>query len=201
MRLESKVALVTGGGSGIGRATVVLFAREGARIADADLNADDAQRTADEIAIAGGYAVTAVGDVSKSGDAKTMVDAALGANGKLDILVNSAGVSPRNATAPDASPGGDLGSGAGYQPEGHVSGQLARRAADAARWRRFDHQSGVNHCGRGLLIGYSERDGRIQSLTRLPTTGSFSSPATWRWPMPARTSGLIAIALVMSSPI
>ena len=104
MRLESKVALVTGGGSGIGRAAAVLFAREGARIAVADLNAEDAQRTADEIAIAGGDAVTAVGDVSKSGDAKAMVDAALDANGKLDILVNSAGASPRNATASDASP-------------------------------------------------------------------------------------------------
>ena len=104
MRLESKVALVTGGGSGIGRAVAVLFAREGARIAVADLNSEDAQRTADEIAIAGGDAVTAVGDVSKSGDAKAMVDAALDANGKLDILVNSAGASPRNATASDASP-------------------------------------------------------------------------------------------------
>ena len=104
MRLESKVALVTGGGSGIGRAAAVLFAREGARIAVADRNAEDAQRTADEIAIAGGDAVTAVGDVSKSGDAKAIVDAALDANGKLDILVNSAGASPRNATASDASP-------------------------------------------------------------------------------------------------
>ena len=104
MRLENKVALVTGGGSGIGRATAILFAREGARVAVADLQADAAQRTADAISDSGGDAVTACGDVSKSGDAKLMVDAALDAYGNLDILVNSAGVSPRNATAPDATP-------------------------------------------------------------------------------------------------
>ncbi len=104
MRLKDKVALVTGAGSGIGRATSVLFAREGARIVVSDISETTAQQTADAVAAAGGNVATVIGDVSRTDDAKAMVNAALDAFGKLDVLVNSAGVSPRNATGPDASP-------------------------------------------------------------------------------------------------
>ena len=104
MRLKDKVALVTGAGSGIGRATSVLFAREGARIVISDISETSAKQTADEVAAAGGDVTTVIGDVSRTDDAKAMVHSALDAFGKLDVLVNSAGVSPRNATGPDASP-------------------------------------------------------------------------------------------------
>ena len=104
MRLKHKVALVTGAGSGIGRATSVLFAREGARVVVSDISETAAQQTADEVAAAGGDVATVIGDVSRTDDAKAMVNAALDPFGKLDVLVNSAGVSPRNATGPEASP-------------------------------------------------------------------------------------------------
>lgn len=102
MRLAKKVALVTGGGSGIGRATAVLFAREGAQVVVADKSEDSARRTADQINSAGGRAVSAAGDVARSKDAEAMVAAAIESFGGLDVLVNSAGVSPRNATGPEA---------------------------------------------------------------------------------------------------
>ncbi len=104
MRLEGKVALVTGGGSGIGRATSVLFAREGARLVVSDVGEAAARQTADEVEAAGGETVVVTGDVSRTGDAKAMVDAAVDAYGKLDVLVNSAGVTGRNAMGPEASP-------------------------------------------------------------------------------------------------
>ena len=104
MRLENKVALVTGGGSGIGRATSVLFAREGARIVVSDVVEAAARQTGDEVGAVGGEAVVVTGDVSRTDDAKAMVDAALDAYGKLDVLVNSAGVTGRNAAGPEASP-------------------------------------------------------------------------------------------------
>ncbi len=104
MRLENKVALVTGAGSGIGRAAAVLFAREGARVVVNDIGPSAAQQTVDEITAAGGMATAVAGDVSQTGDARAMVDAALVNYGKIDVLVNSAGISPRNALGPDATP-------------------------------------------------------------------------------------------------
>jgi NAD(P)-dependent dehydrogenase (short-subunit alcohol dehydrogenase family) len=104
MRLADKVALVTGGGSGIGRETSVLFAREGARIVVSDVGDAAAQETAVAVAAVGGAATVVTGDVSVTDEAKAMVDTALEAYGKLDILINSAGVTQRNATGPDATP-------------------------------------------------------------------------------------------------
>ena len=104
MRLKDKVALITGAGSGIGRASALLFAREGARIAAADLSLDAAAETVRSIEDLGGQATTLAGDVSDSDDARRMVHSTVDAFDSLDILLNSAGVTARNALPEGASP-------------------------------------------------------------------------------------------------
>lgn len=91
MRLKGKVALVTGGASGIGKATAELFAREGARVAVADYSTEGAE-TARSILAAGGEAIFVKTDVSDSGQVARMVDEALKAYGRIDVLFNGAGV-------------------------------------------------------------------------------------------------------------
>ena len=104
MRLESKVALITGGGSGIGRACAEMFAREGARVAVSDISLERAQATTQFITSQGGDAIAISGDVSVGDDAQNMVSATVEKFGKLDVLVNSAGVSARNAMPKGSSP-------------------------------------------------------------------------------------------------
>ena len=104
MRLKDKVALITGAGSGIGRDTAVLFAEEGAAVVAADLTGDSAQETVDVILAAGGRAVPITGDVTDSADAERMVGAAVENFGKLDLLVNSAGLTSRHSSLEGASP-------------------------------------------------------------------------------------------------
>ena len=104
MRLESKVALITGGASGIGRACAEMFAREGARVAVSDISLERAQATTQFITSNGGDAIAISGDVSVGDDAQNMVSATVEKFGKLDVLVNSAGVSARNAMPKGSSP-------------------------------------------------------------------------------------------------
>ena len=104
MRLENKVALITGGGSGIGRACAEMFAREGARVAVSDISLERAQATMQFITSHGGEAIAISGDVSVGDDAQNMVSATVEKFGKLDVLVNSAGVSARNAMPKGSSP-------------------------------------------------------------------------------------------------
>ena len=92
MRLENKVALITGAGSGIGRATAELFAKEGAKVIVADYNAESGQLTVRSIKESGGQAAFVQADVSKAGDAERMVRAAVDMYGRLDILHNNAGI-------------------------------------------------------------------------------------------------------------
>ena len=92
MRLTNKVALVTGGGSGIGKASCLLFAREGAKVVVVDVKKETAQATADAIAKSGGQAKSFAADVSKSKDAEAMVKFAEDSFGRLDIAFNNAGV-------------------------------------------------------------------------------------------------------------
>ena len=104
MRLAGKVALITGGGSGIGAASALLFAREGARVVVADYLLSRAADIAQRIRTAGSEVVAVEGDVSVDDDALKMVQAAVDGFGRLDVLVNSAGVTARNALGPDATP-------------------------------------------------------------------------------------------------
>ena len=104
MRLENKVALITGAGSGIGQATANLFAQEGARVVIADQNKGAAKASGKAIGDAGGEAVEISGDVTDTGDVERMVATAERLFGGPDILVNCAGISHRNALGPNATP-------------------------------------------------------------------------------------------------
>ncbi|MBX5452683.1 MAG: SDR family oxidoreductase [Acidobacteriia bacterium] len=93
MRLNGKIALITGAASGFGEGIAKRFAAEGAKVVIADLNAEGARRVAAE---AGPNAYAVSGDVSREGDVQAMVDAALQHFGGLDIVVNNAGTTHKN---------------------------------------------------------------------------------------------------------
>lgn len=91
MRLKDKVCIITGGGSGIGRAACLMFAKEGARIAVADKRKDAAAAVAKECAAAGAKTFAVEVDVTKAADVKRMVDETVTTLGRLDVLLNNAG--------------------------------------------------------------------------------------------------------------
>jgi NAD(P)-dependent dehydrogenase (short-subunit alcohol dehydrogenase family) len=117
--LQGKVALVTGGGNGIGREAALAFAREGASVAVADLEKESASATVDLVNKAGGQAIALSGDVTNSDQVKAMVDGTLSAFGKLDCAFNNAGI-------------------AGYQV--NAFGQLTHEWSEES----FDRMIGVN---------------------------------------------------------
>src|SRR6476646_9862123 len=92
MRLENKTALITGAASGIGRATALLFAREGAAVAIADLNQNSGNDAVREIQAAGGRAIFETTDVTRASGCKRIVQRTLTEFGRIDILFNNAGI-------------------------------------------------------------------------------------------------------------
>jgi NAD(P)-dependent dehydrogenase (short-subunit alcohol dehydrogenase family) len=90
--LDGKAALITGGGGGIGRATALAFAREGARLAVADYAAETAAETVAMVNAIGGQAITLTGDVTRARDVKAMFEDTVVAYGRLDCAFNNAGI-------------------------------------------------------------------------------------------------------------
>ena len=92
MRLEGKTAIITGAGSGQGRAAAILFAREGANVVVADVNVPGGEATVADIKKAGGEATFQRTDVSDEEQCEALVEHAVGTYGQLNILYNNAGV-------------------------------------------------------------------------------------------------------------
>jgi NAD(P)-dependent dehydrogenase (short-subunit alcohol dehydrogenase family) len=103
MRLENKVAIITGGGGGIGRATAIRFAKEGARVLVADIGEEAGIKTVQLIKESGGKAEFVRVNMTKPEDVEHMVQKAVDTFGKLDILINNAGVKSDEKKIPDVS--------------------------------------------------------------------------------------------------
>jgi NAD(P)-dependent dehydrogenase (short-subunit alcohol dehydrogenase family) len=90
--LDGKSALITGGGGGIGRATALAFAREGARVAVADVAAEAARETVAQVNAAGGQVISLAGEVTRDAEVRSMIDAVVSTYGRLDCAFNNAGI-------------------------------------------------------------------------------------------------------------
>ena len=103
-QFEGKIALVTGGSSGIGLATALAFSREGAKVVIADVNVEGGEATARRIKEAGGEAIFVKTDVTKGIEVEALVNKTVATYGQLDCAFNNAGVAPiENARTADCS--------------------------------------------------------------------------------------------------
>lgn len=103
MRLNGKVAVITGSGTGIGRAIATLFAREGAAVVVNGRRADPLNATVSDITAAGGCAIAVAADVTSAGEVQKLTETTVCTFGKIDILVNNAGMVISRSSAQDCS--------------------------------------------------------------------------------------------------
>lgn len=158
--LDGKSALITGGGGGIGRATALAFAREGARVAVADAVQEAAQQTVALVNQAGGQAMSLAGDVTDAAAVQAMVKSVVASYGRLDCAFNNAGI-------------------AGYQV--NASGKRTHEWPDEGVDRMLDvNLKGVWLCMKHELIqmlaqggGVIVNTGSIAGLIGLPTSSAY----------------------------
>ena len=177
--LEGKTAVITGAGSGVGRAAALIFARHGAKLVVADVNAAAVEDTAAQVQAAGGDAVAQVCDVSQADQVTALVAAAAAKFGRLDVMYNNAGIT--NLPKP-----GDTGVRKLIQVEQDEIDLLYRVNVNGviygcqAATRQFQSQAAAGQGGGGVIVNtasvvgltgygsvlYSSTKGAITTLTR-----------------------------------
>lgn len=172
--LEGKIGVITGAGSGVGRAAALIFSAHGARLVVADINAAAVEETAAQVKAAGGEAIARTCDVSKADQVDALVAAAVQTYGRLDVMYNNAGLT--NLPRP-----GDVGTRKLIQVEQDEIDLLYRVNVNGviygcqAATRQFQSQGGggvivntasvVGLTGYGSVL-YSSTKGAITTLTR-----------------------------------
>lgn len=167
MRLDGKVALITGAASGMGASMARIFAREGAKIAVADLLEPEGRQVADDIVRANGAAIFHRLDVTSEAEWQAAVAAAIAAFGKLDILVNDAGIS--GSAVDDLMETGAWERIMGINATGTFLGMKyaipAMRAAGGGSIVNVSSISGVTG-QRGIHLAYNASKGAVRTLTK-----------------------------------
>jgi 3-oxoacyl-[acyl-carrier protein] reductase len=180
MRLQNKVALITGGGSGIGKEISLLFAREGASVAVNDLVAESAEKTVQAMGELGNNALAIPADVSDSEQVKNMFAKVLEKYGTIDILVNNAGIGEVSAQQGDAlariaeSQFSEM-----FEGEIKTHWNITQNLSDAD-WDKMlkVHLYGTFYCTReALKVMSAKKYGRIVNMASIAATlGLESSP-------------------------
>jgi len=150
--LDGKSALITGAGGGIGRATALAFAREGARVAVADLMEEAARETVALVNAAGGQAISLGGDVTQDSDVRAMTETVISTYGRLDCAFNNAGI-------------------AGWQVD--AAGKKTAEWSEEA----FDRMIAVNLKGVWLCMRYQLPQMQAQGGGAIVNTGSIAGLA------------------------
>jgi len=166
MRLEGKKAIVTGGAGGIGRATSLAMAAEGAAVAVVDLNGEAAEAVAAEIREAGGTAIALAADVSSEPDIERVVAAAASEFGGIDVVFNNAGIIRRTTAVETSVEEWDLVFGVNVRAIFLMCKHVVPVMAAGGGGSIVNTRSGWGLKGGGRAISYCASKGAVVNMTR-----------------------------------
>ena len=166
MRLENKNAIVTGGAGGIGRATALAFAAEGAKVAVVDLRADAAEAVVEEIRAAGGTAVAIAADVSNEEDIQRIIATTVSEFGGVNVVFNNAGIIRRTTAVETTAEEWDRVFGVNVKSIFLMSKHVVPIMAANGGGSIVNTGSGWGLKGGGKTISYCASKGAVVNMTR-----------------------------------
>jgi len=167
MRLQGKTAIITGSAQGIGRAICELFASEGAQIVISDINAEQAQKTADEIKLKYSVETAAVAaNVAKLEDCESLVKSSLDKFSKIDILVNNAGITKDNLVLRMSEAEWDAVIAVNLKGVFNCIKAVSKPMLKARQGRIINIASVVGQMGNAGQINYSASKGGVIAMTK-----------------------------------